>query len=49
MKGVFYKDFVNIGYEDALFCILDLIWLQLTYVLTTIAFWLQNDSLRLMY
>ena len=50
MKGVFYKDFVDIGYEDALFCILeDLIWLQLTYVLTTIAFWLQNDPLRLMY
>ena len=39
MKGVFCKDFVDIGYEDALFLILeDLIWRQLTYILTTIAF-----------
>ena len=37
---VLCKDFVNITYENASFCVLeDSKWLQLIYFLTTIAFW----------
>ena len=37
---LFYKDFVDICYENASFLILeDSVWLQLLYFLTAIAFW----------
>ena len=40
---VFCKDFVDIDFENASFRILeDFIWLQITYFLTTIAFWFVN-------